>query len=85
MKRYSMFLAAAALLSTAALALVAAHDDWREDLRTGLGVRWQLWSHDDRYTAYRGRLSMRLEYQQALGGTLYGGENGWLSALEWNF
>lgn len=60
-------------------------DDWREDLRTGLGVRWQLWSHDDSYTAYRGRLSMRLEYQQALGGTLYGGENGWLSALEWNF
>lgn len=60
-------------------------DDWREDLRTGLGVRWQLWSHEDRYTAYRGRLSMRLEYQQALGGTLYGGENGWLSALELNF
>ncbi|TBU86558.1 NfrA family protein [Phytopseudomonas dryadis] len=59
--------------------------DWREDLRAGVGVRWQLWFDDDRYNAFRGRLSLRVEYQQSLGGTLYDGEGGWLTGLELNF
>jgi len=62
-----------------------ADEPWREDLRAGLGLRWQLQFDDDRYNAYRGRLSLRLEYQQSLGGTLYAKENGWLTGLEVTF
>ncbi|GGU50969.1 hypothetical protein GCM10009504_04380 [Pseudomonas laurentiana] len=66
----------------------SSHDpggDWRQDLRTGLGLRWQWWFDDDRYNAYRGHLTVRTEYQQALGGNLYEHANGVLLGVELNF
>ncbi len=60
-------------------------NDWRQDLRTGLGLRWQWWFDDDRYNAYRGHLTVRTEYQQALGGNLYEQANGVLLGVELNF
>jgi adsorption protein A len=60
-------------------------NDWRQDLRTGVGVRWQWWYDDDRYNAYRSKLTVRTEYQQSLGGNLYEGGNGVLLGVEWNF
>ncbi len=60
-------------------------NDWRQDLRAGIGVRWQWWFHDDRYNAYRGHLTVRSEYQQSLGGNLYEGANGVLLGVELNF
>ncbi|VVP53428.1 NfrA family protein [Pseudomonas fluorescens] len=58
---------------------------WRQDLRTGLGLRWQWWFDDDLYNAYRAHLSVRTEYQQSLGGNLYEGGNGVLVGVELNF
>ena len=60
-------------------------NDWRQDLRTGLGLRWQWWFDDDRYNAYRGSLKVRAEYQQALGGNLYEHANGVLLGAELTF
>jgi len=60
-------------------------NDWRQDLRTGLGLRWQWWFDDDIYNAYRAHLTVRTEYQQALGGNLYDGGNGVLLGVELNF
>ncbi|QBF26638.1 phage receptor [Pseudomonas tructae] len=60
-------------------------NDWRQDLRTGLGLRWQWWFDDDRYNAYRGSLKVRAEYQQSLGGNLYEHANGVLLGAELNF
>lgn len=60
-------------------------NDWRQDLRTGVGVRWQWWYDDDRYNAYRSKLTVRTEYQQSLGGNLYEGGNGVLLGVEWGF
>lgn len=60
-------------------------NDWRQDLRTGVGVRWQWWYDDDRYNAYRSKLTVRTEYQQSLGGNLYEGGNGVLLGVEWSF
>lgn len=60
-------------------------NDWRQDLRTGLGLRWQWWFDDDRYNAYRSHLTVRTEYQQALGGNLYEHANGVLLGVELNF
>jgi adsorption protein A len=60
-------------------------NDWRQDLRTGIGLRWQWWYDDDRYNAYRSKLTVRTEYQQSLGGNLYEGGNGVLLGVEWNF
>ncbi|WP_085640018.1 MULTISPECIES: phage receptor [unclassified Pseudomonas] len=60
-------------------------NDWRQDLRTGVGLRWQWWYDDDRYNAYRSKLTVRTEYQQSLGGNLYEGGNGVLLGVEWNF
>ncbi|UVJ46519.1 phage receptor [Pseudomonas sp. LS1212] len=60
-------------------------NDWRQDLRVGVGMRWQWWFHDDRYNAYRGHLTVRTEYQQSLGGNLYEGANGVLLGVELNF
>lgn len=60
-------------------------NDWRQDLRTGLGLRWQYWFDDDKYNAYRSRLTVRTEYQQSLGGNLYEGGNGILVGVELNF
>ncbi|MFJ2357133.1 phage receptor [Pseudomonas fluorescens] len=60
-------------------------NDWRQDLRTGVGLRWQWWYDDDRYNAYRSKLTVRTEYQQSLGGNLYDGGNGVLLGVEWNF
>lgn len=60
-------------------------NDWRQDLRTGLGLRWQWWFDDDRYNAYRGSLKVRAEYQQSLGGNLYERANGMLLGVEMNF
>ncbi|MEB3898959.1 phage receptor [Pseudomonas putida] len=60
-------------------------NDWRQDLRTGVGVRWQWWFDDDRYNAYRGSLKVRAEYQQSLGGNLYERANGVLLGLELTF
>ncbi|CAM3851389.1 bacteriophage N4 receptor, outer membrane subunit [compost metagenome] len=57
-------------------------NDWRQDLRTGLGLRWQWWFDDDRYNAYRGSLKVRAEYQQSLGGNLYEHANGLLLGAE---
>ncbi|MCW2271661.1 NfrA family protein [Pseudomonas sp. JUb96] len=60
-------------------------NDWRQDLRTGVGLRWQWWFDDDRYNAYRGTLKVRAEYQQSLGGNLYERANGMLLGVEMNF
>lgn len=60
-------------------------NDWRQDWRTGVGLRWQYWYGDDRYNAYRGNVTVRSEYQLGLGGNLYEQANGWLVALEVNF
>lgn len=60
-------------------------NDWRQDLRTGVGLRWQWWYDEDRYNAYRSKLTVRTEYQQSLGGNLYEGGNGALLGVEWNF
>lgn len=60
-------------------------NDWRQDLRTGIGLRWQWWFDDDVYNAYRAHLTVRTEYQQALGGNLYEGGNGVLLGVEMNF
>lgn len=60
-------------------------NDWRQDARAGVGLRWQWWFDDDRYNAYRGSLKVRAEYQQALGGNLYERANGVLLGVEMNF
>ncbi|XHF34138.1 phage receptor [Pseudomonas chlororaphis] len=60
-------------------------NDWRQDLRTGVGLRWQWWYDEDRYNAYRSKLTVRTEYQKSLGGNLYEGGNGVLLGVEWNF
>ncbi|MBH3426704.1 NfrA family protein [Pseudomonas alkylphenolica] len=60
-------------------------NDWRQDLRTGVGLRWQWWFDNDRYNAYRGSLKVRAEYQQSLGGNLYERANGMLLGVEMNF
>lgn len=56
--------------------------DRQQDLRVGAGLRWQLWFDDDLYNAYRRRLSMSVEYQQALGGNLYERANGMQIGIE---
>jgi adsorption protein A len=61
------------------------NNDWRQDLRTGIGLRWQWWFDDDIYNAYRAHLTVRTEYQQSLGGNLYEGGNGVLLGVELNF
>ncbi|MQG92187.1 phage receptor [Pseudomonas sp. MN1F] len=60
-------------------------NDWRQDARAGVGVRWQWWFDDDRYNAYRGSLKVRAEYQQSLGGNLYKSANGVLVGAEMTF
>ncbi|MEE1923075.1 phage receptor [Pseudomonas sp. 148P] len=60
-------------------------NDWRQDLRAGVGLRWQWWFDDDRYNAYRGSLKVRSEYQQSLGGNLYERANGVLLGVELTF
>lgn len=60
-------------------------NDWRQDARAGVGVRWQWWFDDDRYNAYRGSLKLRAEYQQSLGGNLYKSANGVLVGAEMTF
>lgn len=60
-------------------------NDWRQDARAGVGVRWQWWFDDDRYNAYRGSLKIRAEYQQSLGGNLYERANGVLVGAEMTF
>ncbi|NUU35084.1 phage receptor [Pseudomonas sp. C2B4] len=60
-------------------------NDWRQDLRTGIGLRWQWWFDDDIYNAYRAHLTVRTEYQQSLGGNLYEGGDGVLLGVELNF
>lgn len=60
-------------------------NDWRQDLRAGVGLRWQWWFDDDRYNAYRGSLKVRTEYQQSLGGNLYERANGVLLGVEMTF
>jgi adsorption protein A len=60
-------------------------NDWRQDLRTGIGLRWQWWFDDDIYNAYRTHLTVRTEYQQSLSGNLYEGGNGVLLGVELNF
>lgn len=42
------------------------HGDLSHDLRIGVGARWNLWHGADRHTAYRHRLALGLEGQQAL-------------------
>nr|WP_239482018.1 phage receptor [Pseudomonas insulae] len=60
-------------------------NDWRQDLRSGVGLRWQYWYGDDRYNAYRAHVTLRTEYQLGLGGNLFEQANGWLVGLEVNF
>ncbi|KAF1055006.1 MAG: Bacteriophage adsorption protein A [Stenotrophomonas maltophilia] len=60
-------------------------NDWREDWRTGVGLRWQYWYGEDRYNAYRAHVTVRTEYQFGVGGNLYERANGWLLGLEVNF
>ncbi|WP_085585185.1 NfrA family protein [Thalassospira mesophila] len=67
---------------------VAAQDPdntWRQDLRTGLGVRWQLFTDDDKDNAYRTRINARVEVQKSVAGNLYEGASGILFGLEVNF
>ena len=59
--------------------------DWRQDLRAGAGIRWQMWLDDDTYNAYRSHISARIEYQQGLGGNLYAKANGVFVGLEFGF
>lgn len=59
-----------------------ADQDGLQDLRVGLGIRWQWWFDNDRYNAYRDRLSFKLEYQKALNGSLYQRASGWLLGVE---
>lgn len=58
---------------------------WRQDLRSGVGLRWQLWYGDDRYNAYRANIRVRTEYQFGMAGNLYEQANGWLLGMEVNF
>ncbi|UVE19766.1 phage receptor [Pseudomonas sp. LS44] len=58
---------------------------WRQDLRSGVGLRWQYWYGDDRYNAYRAHVTVRSEYQLGLGGNLYERANGWLLGVEVSF
>lgn len=60
-------------------------NDWRQDLRSGVGLRWQYWYGEDRYNAYRAHVSVRTEYQLGMAGNLYEKANGWLVGLEVNF
>ncbi|WP_435607852.1 NfrA family protein [Pseudomonas knackmussii] len=60
-------------------------NDWRQDLRSGVGLRWQYWYGEDRYNAYRAHVTVRSEYQLGLGGNLYEQANGWLVGVEVNF
>lgn len=59
--------------------------DWREDTRTGVGLRWQLRWDDDTYNAYRKNVSVRVEYQNALGGNLYDKSDGVFVGMEFGF
>ncbi|CAD5107552.1 NfrA family protein [Zestomonas carbonaria] len=61
------------------------HNDWRQDLRAGVGLRWQYWYGDDRYNAYRANLKVRTEYQWGLAGNLYERADGILLGIEVNF
>ncbi|MBA4242294.1 MAG: phage receptor [Pseudomonas sp.] len=61
------------------------NNDWRQDLRTGVGLRWQLWYGDSRYNAYPARVTVRGEYQWGLAGNLYERADGWLLGVEVNF
>ncbi|BAN47483.1 phage receptor [Metapseudomonas resinovorans] len=60
-------------------------NDWRQDWRTGVGLRWQYWYGDDRYNAYRAHVTVRTEYQWGLGGNLYEQAEGVLVGVEVNF
>ncbi|MDU9410616.1 phage receptor [Pseudomonas sp. zfem001] len=60
-------------------------NDWRQDLRSGIGLRWQLWYGDSRYNAFPAHVTVRTEYQLGLGGNLYERANGWLLGVEVNF
>ena len=60
-------------------------NDWRQDLRSGIGLRWQLWYGDSRYNAFPAHVTVRTEYQFGLGGNLYERANGWLLGMEVNF
>ncbi|MDF3935742.1 NfrA family protein [Pseudomonas citronellolis] len=60
-------------------------NDWRQDLRSGVGLRWQYWYGEDRYNAYRAHVTVRTEFQWGLAGNLYEQANGWLVGLEVNF
>ncbi len=60
-------------------------NDWRQDLRSGIGLRWQLWYGDSRYNAFPAHVTVRTEYQLGLGGNLYERANGWLLGMEVNF
>jgi len=61
------------------------NNTWRQDIRTGVGIRWQLFTDDDKYNAYRTRINARLEVQKSVGGNLYEGADGILFGLEVNF
>ena len=61
------------------------NNDWRQDLRVGAGLRWQMWFDGSRYFAYNAKLTVRTEYQRAVGGNLYEKANGMLLGLELNF
>lgn len=54
----------------------------QEDLRVGLGLRWQLWFGQDQRRAYRRKLTARVELQQSLGGTLYSSGTGVVLSLQ---
>ncbi|MCE8025011.1 NfrA family protein [Billgrantia aerodenitrificans] len=60
-------------------------EGWQHDTRAGIGLRWQRWFDEDRYNAYRGNVTLRLEYQQSLGGELHRNEDGVMAGLEINF
>lgn len=55
---------------------------WDSDSRVAAGVRWQLWYDEDRYNAYRRKLTIGTEFQRSVSGELYGGNHGWALNLE---
>lgn len=54
---------------------------FREDLRAGAGIRWQYWFNETAFDAYRSALTVNIEYQRGLAGSLYERANGVLFSV----
>nr|WP_012482072.1 bacteriophage N4 adsorption NfrA precursor-like protein [Zymomonas mobilis]ACE07209.1 bacteriophage N4 adsorption NfrA precursor-like protein [Zymomonas mobilis subsp. mobilis str. CP4 = NRRL B-14023] len=54
---------------------------FREDFRAGAGIRWQYWFNETPFNAYRSALTVNIEYQRGLAGSLYERANGVLFSV----